>query len=361
MNPRLPNKENQSGEEYFKIDLDNQKKMTQQEKDLLWSKIDSSLNKKKKFAFLIRVSKIAASLSLLLISGFSIWYIMKEEISPMASIVENVHIEDNSDIQLLLSEDRTLAITNDESSIVYKEDGKIDIDSLEDFDLYEESSAYNTLVVPYGKRSNLTLKDGTKVWINSGSKLVYPVSFGSSERRVFVEGEAYFEVVRNENSPFIVETKNLDIRVLGTSFNVTAFKDEPTFSTVLVHGSVEVTGNKKSRIRKTKTILTPNDRLAFHPASGETVVKKVNVERYVSWKDGYLIYRQANLKSVMKELSRLYNVEVVFSDPAIEQEKLTGKLDLKQNADEVIGIISSTSSLTYQKTERRYILNYKQP
>jgi len=361
MKPRFPEEENQSGEEYFKIDLDNQKKLAQKDKDLLWSKIDSSLNKRKKFAFLLRVSKIAASLSILLIAGFSIWLFMKEEISPMATIVENVHIEDNSDIQLLLSDDRTLAISNDESSIVYKEDGKIDIDSQEGIDLYEELSAYNTLVVPYGKRSNLTLKDGTKVWINSGSKLVYPVSFSASERRVFVEGEAYFEVAQNEKSPFIVETKNLDIRVLGTAFNVTAFRDEPTFSTVLVHGSVEVTGNKNSRIRKTKTKLTPNDRLAYYAATGETVVKKVNVERYVSWKDGYLIYRQASLKNVMKELSRLYNIHVVFSDPAIEQEKLTGKLDLKQNADEVIGIISSASSLTFQKTERRYILSYKQP
>lgn len=361
MKSRFPKEENQSGGEYFKIDLDNQKKLTQKDKDLLWSKIDASLNKKKKFAFLISFSKIAASLSLLLITGISIWYLIKEEISPMATIVENVHIEDNSDIQLLLSEDRTLAISNDESSIVYKEDGKIDIDSLEDIELYEELSAYNTLIVPYGKRSNLTLKDGTKVWINSGSKLVYPTTFSPSERRVFVEGEAYFEVTRNDKSPFIVETKNLDIRVLGTSFNVTAFRDEPTFSTVLVHGSVEVTGNKNSRIRKTKTILTPNDRLAYHAASGETMVKKVNVERYVSWKDGYLIYRQASLKNVMKQLSRLYNIEVVFSDPTIEQEKLTGKLDLKQNADEVISIISSASSLTYQKTERRYILSYKQP
>ena len=361
MKSRFPKKENQSGGEYFKIDLDNQKKLTQKDKDLLWLKIDASLNKKKKFAFLFNFSKIAASLSLLIVFGFSIWHFMKEEISPMAIIVESVHIEDNSDIQLLLSEDRTLAISNDESSIVYKEDGKIDIDSLEDIELYEELSTYNTLVVPYGKRSNLTLKDGTKVWINSGSKLVYPVSFSSSERKVFVEGEAYFEVARNNNSPFIVETKNLDIKVLGTAFNVTAFKDEPTFSTVLVHGSVEVIGNKNSRIRKTKTILSPNDRLAYHPASGETIVKKVNVERYVSWKDGYLIYRQASLKNVMKQLSRLYNIEVVFSDPAIEQEKLTGKLDLKQNANEVISIISSASSLTYQKTERRYILGYKQP
>lgn len=357
MKPKFPEEENNSREEYFKIDLENHKKLAQKEKDILWSKIDSSLTKKKKSVFLIRVSKIAASISLLIISGFSVWFLLKEEVSPMATILENITIEDNSDIQLLLSEDRTLAISNDESTIVYKEDGKIDIDSNEE--LTEELSVYNTLVVPYGKRTNLTLKDGTKVWINSGSKLVYPVSFNPSERRVFVEGEAYFEVARNEKSPFIVETRNLDIRVLGTAFNVTAFRDEPTYSTVLVQGSVEVIGNKSSRIRKTKTILTPNDRLAYHEGSGETFVKKVNVERYVSWKDGYMIYRQASLKKVMRELSRYYNIEIVFTDPMIEQEKLTGKLDLKQNAEEVIGIISNASSLTYQKTERRYTLSNK--
>ena len=358
MNSKFPIEENNESEDNLGMLFKEQNKLSSEEKRRLWKKIDLSINRQKQKKLAKRYVQLALGCALLIMLTFG-WFQTIDESTSMEKLLGNIEIGELTDVQLLLSEDNTILIADEESKIVYQEDGKVDIHSKEAIDLNSQHSEFNTLIVPYGKRSTITLQDGTKVWLNSGSKLVYPVSFTQKDRRVFLEGEGFFEVTRNEDMPFIVETAAMDIKVLGTAFNVTAFKNEPIVSAVLVEGSVKVTGNKRSKAKNNKTVLTPNERLVYRPETRETKVQKVNVERYISWKEGYLIYRQTNLNQVAKELNRYYNIDISFTDPGLALEKISGKLDLKQNAEEVIRIICNTSSLSYTKSERRFIIGKK--
>ncbi|MFD2035129.1 FecR family protein [Belliella marina] len=336
----------------------NSKGVSSWDKKLLWERIEADIQRKKK-RFFYRKIGIAATLISLLISGVAIVTTLTTTESGMAEIAQNISLEsfESNDVQLFLSDTRNVEISSEESNITYQAGGKISIDSSEEFEEKNFASGFNTLIVPYGRKTKLTLEDGTKVWVNSGSKLVYPVSFNNKERKIFVEGEAFFEVTKDNERPFIVETNDTNLRVLGTSFNVSSYSDDQTISAVLVTGSLMVLVDKSSKIRKKETLLKPNDRLSFHKASKKTVVKKVNVSPYISWKDGYLIYNSTSLKKVFTQLERYYNIEIVLSDPLISQEKLSGKLDLKQNAEEILEIICSTSKLKLDKNERRYIIN----
>lgn len=358
MNPKFPKEENPDPGNSLEIIFKNQRKLSLEEKDRLWYQIGQTMAKEKRRRNLVRASSVVLSLTAVLLLGFGALHLLDEDVS-MEKFLENIQVDNSGEIQLLLSDDNTIFISEDESSIIYKEDGKIDIKSIEDLDIHTQTEGYNTLIVPYGKRSKLRLHDGTNLWLNSGSKLVYPVSFNKSERRVYLEGEAYFEVARNENKPFIVETSGLDIRVLGTAFNVTSYKNEPSVSAVLVEGIVELIGNKKSNIKNNKTLLEPNDRLVYIHGAKNVTVKKVNIERYISWKDGYLSYKKSNLGTVAKELSRYYNININFTEPDLVIEKITGRLDLKQDAEEVIKIICNSSSLNFTKSERGYMIGRK--
>ncbi|MDB4926404.1 FecR domain-containing protein [Mucilaginibacter sp.] len=164
----------------------------------------------------------------------------------------------------------------------------------------------NTLSIPKGGQYQVTLADGTKVWLNSVSSLTYPTGFAGNERLVELKGEAYFEVAHNEKMPFKVKTNGAEVEVLGTHFNIAAYEGEPESKTTLVAGSVRLSG-KNSVIK-----LIPGEQGVINDNSDKITVKQVKAAEVVAWKNGSFVFRHANIQEIMKQISRWYDVDVEY-------------------------------------------------
>ncbi|MGN6420484.1 MAG: FecR family protein [Pseudobacter sp.] len=178
---------------------------------------------------------------------------------------------------------------------------------------------FNTMTTPRGRQFNVTLPDGTRVWLNASSSLRYPTVFGGFERRVEVTGEAFFEVAQNKDLPFIVNIgQQAEVQVLGTSFNVNAYADEPGINTTLLEGSVKVLAVKRNE----ELVLRPGEQAQ---QSDELQKKTVNVDDVVAWKNGAFNFNDMELPAVMRQLSRWYNVEIEYAGP-VSKGKFGGKM-----------------------------------
>ncbi len=190
-----------------------------------------------------------------------------------------------------------------------------------------------TLNIPKGKFYQLILDDGTQVWVNTDTKITYPSKFDSDKRVVELEGEAYFKVTKEKNRPFIVRTPYLTTRVMGTEFDVRAYQKEDA-SVTLVTGKVAVSDENPENI----VILKPGEN-ASSTNSGLTV-NEVDVKNYTSWVDGYFYYEEATLKDIMKEISRWYNVEVVFMQPDIKNLRFKFWADRNGTFEEAVSTLN---------------------
>ncbi len=203
---------------------------------------------------------------------------------------------------------------------------------------------YNTLSVPRGGEFFLQLSDGTKVWMNSESELRYPVQFNGKERRVELSGEAFFEVARNEKVPFFVESGEQTVKVLGTEFNISSYKEDQSIYTTLVKGSVEVSLKSMPEI---KQILAPNEQSSVNKLETQILKHIVDPYNYVAWKDGRFVFDDQTLGAIMKKLSKWYNVEVVFASDEQRDFRFTGDLQRYADFGEVLKKIGKTNEVKF--------------
>lgn len=218
------------------------------------------------------------------------------------------------------------------------------------------SLAYNFLTIPRGGEFFLKLSDGTKVWLNSESQLKYPENFIDGEERIveLIYGEAYFEVTSseiNKGSKFKVINKSQEINVLGTQFNIKAYKDEEHIYTTLVEGSIslESEGFKKTLVPEQQSVLNPINRTLS--------INKVDVYNEIAWKRGVFSFDGKSLKEIMKVLSRWYDFEVKFQNPNIEKEKFVGVIEKDQKIEEILLILKKFKILKdYEIKEKSIIL-----
>jgi transmembrane sensor len=169
---------------------------------------------------------------------------------------------------------------------------------------------YNTLRTARGNQYQLTLPDGTKVWLNAASSITYPSAFTENQRKVTISGEAYFEVAANKNLPFIVQERNMTVQVLGTHFNINGYDDEATMKTTLLEGAVRVLSADSGRLLK------PGQQATIARNSARiTVVNDANIEEAMAWKNGQFMFTDAPIESVMHQVARWYNVDVVYDSP----------------------------------------------
>lgn len=213
----------------------------------------------------------------------------------------------------------------------------------------KKNLAYNYLSVPKGGQFSLILEDGTKVWLNSDSKLKYPVNFVKGEKREveLLYGEAYFDVspsVKHAGASFAVTSKNQEVEVLGTEFNVKAYNDDENVYTTLVEGKVVVESGKE------KVTLKPEQQSIVEK---DKKVKVITVDIYseVSWYKGIFSFKEKTLKEIMKVLSRWYDVEFTFKNKAIEKEMFVGVLNKKQKIEDLLEIIKNTGFITNYKIQ----------
>jgi len=201
------------------------------------------------------------------------------------------------------------------------------------------SVVYHELVIPRGGEYCLQLADGTVVWLNSESRLKFPVLFGDEKREVFLEGEAYFEVEASRQCPFIVRTPEAEVNVLGTGFNVMAYKNDLSVQVTLVHGAV---GVKTAAGQET---IRPDEQLVFDKAMGEQTVRRVKVEDFVGWKEGVLSFDAMPLEELSQKLSRWYDVEFFFTAESLKLLKFSGAFRKYDDIRYVLGLIGATTDV----------------
>jgi len=338
--------------------------LTSKEKSQLKQRINTSVSKyttrRRRFRF--GIAAMAAVLVLLVAitfgnGGFS-------TPSEMEQVVKSLSEQPNSDeIQLLLSDDERINISEEKASISYSEAGnEVRVGNKKS---YQQSSSeagkttYNTLIVPFGRRSDLKLSDGTKVWLNSGSKLIFPSSFQNDKREVYLEGEAIFEVSHNKNKPFFVTSENHSIEVLGTVFNISNYEDDGFISTVLKSGSVKINYESGYLFKTSNSkIIKPNQMAIFEKNQGVVATSNVKVAPYFSWRDGVFTFKNDDLKSIMKKISRYYNVEIEIQDENLAKDRFSGYLDVKDDIESVMQTIkeTETSDFNYKRIDQNKII-----
>jgi len=213
----------------------------------------------------------------------------------------------------------------------------------------------------YGAVSNLTLADGSKVWLNAGSKLIYPDKFSGSQREVTLEGEGFFEVTRNPQMPFLVHAGKITVRVLGTKFNVKAYTEDADIETTLISGKVQVMLNDDP---EKEILLSPNEKLTvIKPVATSTAIAQVNNElKYqvqalpvaasnnlteTAWINNRLLLNNESFDNVAKLLERKFDVHVFFDNDKLKDEHLTGVFE-KENIQEVLDVLKMTTHFRYR-------------
>lgn len=212
--------------------------------------------------------------------------------------------------------------------------------------------SYNTLKIPTGGEYLLILSDGTKVWLNSQTVLRYPVSFQGEERHVELEGEAYFEVVKDEKRPFYVKTSHqVRVEVLGTSFNIRAYRDEQDIETVLEKGAVRMWQDTQS------VTLSPGNRALFNTEHRRFIIEPVNTELYTAWHSGQYIFEEETIENILHKLSRWYNMNIFFADNAAKNLIFSGNIRKYDTILHLLNAIEATGGVRFEIKNNTVIVN----
>lgn len=211
-------------------------------------------------------------------------------------------------------------------------------------------AVYNTLTTPRGRKTRVVLADGTLVWLNASSSIRFPTEFVGKDRSVEVSGEVYFEVAKNASQPFIVRTMApasrtpLEVRVLGTSFNITAYGDENEISTTLVEGAVKVVSGSAARV------ISPGQQLIAKADGRLELNAGVDVQKVIAWKDGNFLFRGDELTTIMKQLSRWYDIEVHFDGTV--SDHYTGKISRQVNISQVLKMLQAAGGVRFSVQDK---------
>ena len=259
---------------------------------------------------------------------------------------------ENGNIQVI-SEGGTTKVVDSKGNLIGTQQGTALIYKS---DTVIEELTYNTLTVPYGKRFDIVLSDGTKVLLNSGTSIKYPVKFIEGEnRQVFLSGEAFFNVTKDSNHPFIVQADGLNIRVLGTQFNVSSFPEDEFTDAVLVEGSVSVYTNTDD-YSDTSQLLTPGHKASLHKMTANISIEKADVALYTAWTNGKIIFRHMPFNNIAKKLERHYNVAITNNNNALNNELFTASFDI-ETIEQVFKTFKSLYNIDYTIKGNQIIIN----
>lgn len=300
----------------------------------LWERIQEQTAIKSKFYNWKMFLQAAAAL--LLVFGIGFWQYEKN--TPTNKLLDfaaqNVSKKNSSNRNSSLKQ-----VADDQGGIASEEENII------------TANDFNTLVVGNAQRSVIKLPDGTKVWLNSGSRLIYPVTFSGDKREVYLEGEAYFDVTHDKAHPFYVHASKMDIKVLGTEFYVSSNTDSTNNYAVLVHGSIAFsTGNWLNKIERK---LMPGQRINYDLQANKLQISEVKTAEFQSWKEGFVDVQSEPLDVIVQRVARYYNISISTQGLDLSDEKFTGPLYFQRNADDVLNILCKGTPYLYNGVERR--------
>jgi len=327
---------------------DSDKKLSDKSINAEWQRIANAIELKKPKPqqknhqrLYVRYSSVAAILIAVLFTGYFAFNppVKSMGIEQYQSIASNFQSVDETNEITLINNGEKILSPKKVAEITYSANG---VASIDDRNLNSHttvsngsiSDKFNCVIVPKGKQSCLTFSDGTKLHVNSRSKIVYPKEFAANIREIYVEGEAFLEVSHNAKKPFIVKTLNFDIKVLGTKFNVTAYKEKQHSVVTLVEGSVAISDRHDNTAK-----LKPSESISI---SKEKLGKptQVDTNQFIDWVHGYFMFNETPLKEVLKKLSFHYNVNIEMNDN-VNDLSLTGKLDIQTDLKDAMNNLSN--------------------
>lgn len=326
------------------------KSLTEEEKILLFARVLKQIEEKQKSGnhrrIFIGLAKYAAVAFFFFSIGALLFYRPLNVNPTFESFNSEERIPDNQ-AQLIRSNGENVTLAEKRSVITYQKSGELVInnDTIKPGNPdTKKNQALNQLIIPYGKTSEILLPDGTKVFLNAGSRLAYPDLFTGSAREVLLTGEAYFEVKHDLKHPFIVQVNGLRIKDLGTAFNVSAYPVDGQIETVLTEGKLSIKPDN-SGLFSQATELVPGQMASFDRQTNQIKVKSVDVDDYIFWTQGMLKFESVDLSRIVKKLERFYNIRFQFNDPILGSLKISGKLELKEDKNEVVERIARTASV----------------
>ncbi len=324
-----------------------------------YTRVDRRLKNKLGIRREPRVSKTwLAAASVILISGMFLFLSQRQGTSPEVKIaIQDTIVRPGGNYAILTlsngkkitldEKDSWKARTEDGVQVTRSTEGQIAISSLAS---KRETSSYSSIQTPVGGQFSIVLEDGTKVWLNSETTLRFPDAFAQGHRKVELTGEAYFEVSKDKHRPFTVSTDEKKIEVLGTHFNVRAYKSEETFRTTLLEGSVRITDNKSGKT----TLMRPDDEVIIY--RGQLTLNHIRTESAVAWKNGYFDFNNKTVETAMTELGRWYGVEVEYRNEAIRDLQLAGTISRYSDISQVLKKIELTGAAHFNRTGRTIII-----
>jgi len=335
----------------FKLFYSRENKLALNEQYDLWKKIQDEAKNSKRTVFL-KLAKYAAILVLVFFSGAVTYYLYKDGGQQYQYELAETPQTTKDEAMIVLSDGSQISLEKQMSQISYSQNGQqliVNNDTINQ-KTTTGSELINKVIIPYGKKSMIMLSDGTKVWLNAGSQLIYPSVFSEKTRQVMLVGEAFFDVAKNTEKPFVVRTTEVSIHVLGTRFDISAYPEDKLIQTVLVEGKVNLMYSGKGILNREYSVeMRPNQMVVVNKSTGESRSQTVDISKFVSWKDGMLEFEKVDLVRALKQVERYYNIRIQLTDPLIGSFKLSGKLDLKEEPEEVLNVIKLTVPIDWQK------------
>lgn len=305
--------------------------------DALYAQIERRIKGRSKRRILPgRTLRWAAVVVVIAVAG-SVWLHTKRETAQGPEAIVRIEdrvrltMPDGSEIVLDRSTENTRIAEN-----LTQENGSLIVEKT----VIPQRQMYSSLNVPRGMQFDMVLEDGTHVWLNADSQLRFPTAFADGERRVRLEGEAWFEVAADAERPFIVETEGQQIKVLGTSFNISAYRDEAATYTTLVEGSIVLRSDAGAEVT-----LRPGQQARL--IAGETGFTTVDVKGFVPWKDGLFVFEGSTLGQVMRRLARWYDMEYSFADGQAEGLVLRGMMPVQADITSIFDILEASGRVHF--------------
>ncbi|WP_215222589.1 FecR family protein [Echinicola shivajiensis] len=324
-----------------------------------WQQFQNKTQNKSIYKFRSPLLKYAASVTLLVALG-ALFYLFQgiPDQSPIPYSDDKViTLQLGNGETILMEESAQLSIKDSKGQVIGNQQGGRLSYLSKKGNGDEGPPSYNTLKVPYAKRFEVILPDGSEVTLNAGSSLTYPTSFDDMETRsVTLSGEAFFKVKKDADQPFIVKADLMNIRVLGTEFNVSSYPEDPLVQTALVEGKVSIYGNE-SEYEDTAYILRPGELANWDKDSEKIQINKTELDMYTAWLNGKIIFRNVAFPNIIKKLERHYDVEIVNSQGAFETEYFSASFDV-ETIEEVMETFKKAYGLQYEINGNKIIIHH---
>ncbi|MCL6265423.1 FecR family protein [Flagellimonas myxillae] len=295
--------------------------------------------------------RYAAMLIITISMGYLVYHLNQQ---PTADLpINEVTLETDGGTYILdVSGQRSITSKNNEEVVATQNGETLSYNG----NLESGEIVYNILNVPYGRTFEVELSDKTYVYLNAGSRLKYPAHFAPNvPREVFLEGEAYFKVTKNDESPFIVRANGASTEVFGTEFNVTSYSEDNETSIVLVEGSIGVFEEETRFDPEKHTKLVPNQ-MASISGKAPITITQVDVSGYIAWVDGQLIFKNEKFENIARKLQRHYNVIITNNNLALNEKRFTGRFDI-ETVEQILNTFQRTNPFNYRISNRQIIIN----